>query len=127
MTDLVTELLKEVAGIVRGVGMDVSSMNHDMNGLFVLLPNEDDQLKLRTIMADEHSRRLLIRIARHAATAVAFHMLVLLDERRELGSTSAKPKLVIVLNGTAIEPSSDLHERLGEVMGTLGMDTDEWW
>jgi hypothetical protein len=54
-------------------------------------------------------------------------MLALHDERKELGASAAKPRIVLNIGGRDFDIPSGLHERLGAEMQSLDMDTEEWW
>jgi len=128
MDEPIKEFLTEVCDILRNINDDdIESYDSDPAHLASLFPNKEDQDRFLSLMADDRQRSICIRLTRHAATAVAFHILVLFDERKELGKTGAWPKLSLVVDNKEMAPPTHLHELLGEAMQDLGMDTDEWW
>ncbi len=121
------DLLREVCSIIRSVDTNIASLRSERRALEFLFPAEMDQRALLELLEDESARALVQRLTRHAATAAMFHLLTVLDERKELGETRAAPRLILDVGSDVVEPPPDLHERLGAVMQAEGMDTEEWW
>lgn len=126
MEKTVQDFLNELCRMIASIDEDVQSCHSDPH-IHVLLPNVQDQNDLCSLMSNEKYKALCIRLARHAATTMAFQMLVLFDERRELGHTRVSPRLHFVVGTKDQCPPNHLHELLGEAMQDLGMDTDKWW
>lgn len=79
------------------------------------------------ILRDDAQRAMVLAFVRRAMTAVTFHMLVLMDERKELGPNRVSPKLTLMRDGKELPYCNYLHELLGDVMHDMGMDLNEWW
>lgn len=127
MDKAISDYLIEVCEILRDVDGELGAMATNTDAMAFYFPSETDRQSLTLLLSNETSRRILTRLTRHSATAVAFHTLVLHDERKELGATAAKPRIVLNIGGRDFDAPSELHERLGAEMQSLGMVPEEWW
>lgn len=125
MEPAVRDFLAQLCESIEGISQDVERWTEGDTS--PLLLTEQDEGALRELLQDGQRGRLCLRLARHAATAAVFNMLVLFDEQRRLGVTGAAAKLSLMVGDMETAPPSYLHELLGDVMHDLGMETDEWW
>jgi hypothetical protein len=127
MDQSVRDFLEELCEMLKRLDEATQSLCDDPDGLEYCCPNEEDRRQLLALLRDVDARKVLIRLTRQAATAAVFHVLVLLDERKELGQTKVRPSLKLYVNDSEVPCPNYLHELLGDAMLGLGMDTYDWW
>ncbi|MDQ7013552.1 MAG: hypothetical protein Q9O74_06600 [Planctomycetota bacterium] len=128
MDHSVAQFLEELCRLLRITDIEIQQLCAPASeSLAFLFPDDDTRQKARDLLDDEEYKDISIRLTRHAATTVVFHLLTLLDERRELGDACVQPRLVLTKDAQEVPVPSFLHELLGGTMQDIGMDTDEWW
>lgn len=119
--------LHEIGRIAIGIDAEFSDEDLKRALLAWLFPNENDERIASQLLNEQKYQKIIVRMIRHASSAMAFHILTLVDERKELGEWPIRPKLVFMQDREEVDAPNNLHELLGDAMSDMEMDTNDWW
>ena len=86
-----------------------------------------DQDSLAQAMRDPVCATAIQSVARRAMCKLLFHLLVSFDEGRDIDERGTSVRVVYYEGDVMHRATSELHERLGDVMMELGLECEDWW
>ena len=125
MNQEMRELLYEVCQLMKEIHNWIDQAGDDPDAMSNLFHNGPEG-RVVSMLSDPVQRIEMLRIARYSMSTLIFHLLAMIDEKRELGNSNIIATLVLLKNGVPVDYPPMLHECFGTAMIELGFD-ETWY